>query len=86
MAFLLTFSYFLLCDFNYNYDDDYYTDLINSDPNPSTYRDISIADLKRDILKQPSVLEYVLIFWVLTIFIEEIRQVSRLEISKVIQV
>jgi hypothetical protein len=81
----MTFSYFLLCEFDFYYDDSYYTELINKTfkytNETNSAKNIDFTELKKDNLKLPTILEYVLIFWMVTIIIEEIRQVSLNEIG-----
>jgi hypothetical protein len=82
LLYLILFSYFILCDFHYLHDDNYYVEILkqNNLTFEANYFNIShfnkeISALKRDIIKKPSYIEYLLIFWVFSLIIEEIRQV-----------
>ncbi len=97
LIFLSIFSYVVLVDLHY-YDPNQPADESNStealisnwttssvDYN-FTYSSFVKPSDKMRVLRKPSFLEHVISFWVVSLIIEEIRQVSRLEISKVIQV
>ena len=83
--FLLLFSYMLLCDLTYF--DDFSEDSIethNHSNNSISYNDSFIRkqfatfDYSSDdkIIKKPSVLEFFLIFWIISFIFEEFAQVS----------
>jgi hypothetical protein len=83
----MTFSYFLLCDFSYYYEDDYYTELLNdTDFLNSTFGQTAnlsdIASIKKEFIKPPSYLEYILIYWVFALVVEEVRQFFDVEEGK----
>jgi hypothetical protein len=81
----MIFSYFILCDFNYFYDDEFYDELIASMNNHNSTSNTTVIiypanatdyfALKRMYIKGPSVLEYVMDFWVGVLILEEFRQV-----------
>ena len=77
----MTYSYCLLCDYSDYYDDDYYAQLLNDTSfMNSTFTDTAnsadIFILKEIIIKKPSILEYIMIYWVFSVVVEEVRQVS----------
>jgi hypothetical protein len=72
MLFLFLFSYLLLCDFTYL---ETVTKLINNsssnDTNSTEMIEVSVTQNKK-----PDWLEYLLLFWVISFLVEEIRQVN----------
>lgn len=87
LVFLLLFSYMILCNFVYYVDDDNEDEVNFKNGSKSMFANSTHADLlsseKEESQKQisaPSWMEWVLISWVLTFIIEEIRQVIFLSI------
>jgi hypothetical protein len=80
LLFLILYSYFLLCNFSFRYKDEYYQNLldnyqsVNNLSNETSFR-TDFESLKTSIIRKPSIIEYVLIFWTLSLIVEEIRQV-----------
>lgn len=80
LSFLILFSFFILCEFNYYYDQDYYealTETIKHEFNLTVNQteEIDLMVIKKNHIKAPSLIEYVLVFWVATFILEEFRQV-----------
>ena len=71
-AFLLLFSYVMLCDLSYYDTENEKTFLGNSTFDENT----NVTYFEKNIVKNPSSLEYLLIFWIFSFICEEFSQVN----------
>jgi len=78
-AFLLIFSYMLLCDYSYKknvYDKYEYDDENQIYSNSTNLRDKSNTKVPRKEVKYPSAIEYLVFVWIFAFFLEELIQVQ----------
>jgi hypothetical protein len=80
LAFLMTFSYMMLCEFDFYHAEEYYLNIINNtfiDANSTDllYTPNDLHILKKKFIKSPSIVEVFLTIWIITIIVEEVRQV-----------
>ena len=75
-VFLLLFSYLLLCDYSYyhTYEEMQVSDTDNiTNQNATNVEDYSI---RQKIIKNPSIFEYIIAFWVFSFLVDELYQVK----------
>ena len=76
IIFLALFSYMILCEFDYYISEDNKSnDTIESNNSSNFNYSNQTTKITEKIVKTPSYIEYLLIFWVIAFIIEEIRQV-----------
>ncbi len=75
VIFLMLFSYMVLCELSY-YETKLVVDTVFN--KSSAYNNTEKRMVEKTVLKAPSFIEYLLIFWIFSFMMEEARQVRKL--------